>query len=175
MPQLFPGDTEQQNYLRFLIQAAAIKAAASAAAAAAGVSDPDMAQQCGELLRPASLLPASIGAVLASSSLADCLWCLPLICVASCCRFCRSCRLPSDAQPGGGADTQHHSSSSSPAPGAVHSNRCVRHVACVVGSKLAILQFLQRGLVLHVLPAAHNHHKQLDTSSPQGWHECVCR
>jgi hypothetical protein len=48
MPQLFPGDVEQQNYLRFLIQAAAIKAAAATAAAAGG-ADPGMAQQCGEL------------------------------------------------------------------------------------------------------------------------------
>jgi hypothetical protein len=45
MPQLFPGDIEQQNYLRFLIQAAAIKAAAGAAAAR---GDPGLAHKCGE-------------------------------------------------------------------------------------------------------------------------------
>lgn len=44
IPQLFPGDIEQQNYLRFLIQAAAIKAAA-----AAGGMDASLAHTAGEM------------------------------------------------------------------------------------------------------------------------------
>jgi hypothetical protein len=45
---LFPGDVEQQNYLRFLIQAAAIKAAAAAAGDA-------RQQQCGKHRQPSGM------------------------------------------------------------------------------------------------------------------------